>query len=363
MLKRRRILLLRQDGARAYVEVPLLMRSSYHVAIAGATGAVGEEFRRLLEEREFPLGSLRLLASERSAGRKIPFRGSELVVETLSEQSFGGCDIAFFSAGASRSRDFAPSAARSGALVVDNSSAFRMDPSVPLVVPEINPEDIANHHGIIANPNCSTIIALMAIAPLRTLGRIKRIVVSTYQAASGAGAQAMKELEDQARDILAGRPVEPRVFPHPIAFNLFSHNTPVGDDGYNDEERKMILESRKILHDDDLRVTATCVRVPVLRAHAESINVEFEGARPPLADVRETLFRAPGIELVDDVEHGRFPMPIDATGKDAVLVGRIRDDQSCNSAIDMFVCGDQILKGAALNGFQIALEWIRQGGR
>jgi aspartate-semialdehyde dehydrogenase len=336
------------------------MPRAYHVAIAGATGAVGEEFRKLLEERPFPLASLRLLASERSRGKEMPFRGERLPVQVLTQDSFQGCDIAFFSAGAARSREFAPAAVRSGAVVIDNSSAFRMDPKVPLVVPEINPEDIASHQGIIANPNCSTIIALMAIAPLRTLGRLKRIVVSTYQAASGAGAQAMHELIEQTRAYLDGRPVVARVFPHPIAFNLFSHNTPVGADGYNDEERKMILESRKILHDESLKITATCIRVPILRAHAESINVEFDGARPSVGQVREALFRSPGVEVVDDVEHGLFPMPLDATGRDAVLVGRIREDASNDHAIEMFVCGDQILKGAALNGFQIACAWAKE---
>lgn len=332
----------------------------YNVAVVGATGAVGQEFVRLLEERDFPLGSIRLLASSRSAGRRLPFRGRELTVEELTPESFSGCDIAFFSAGAERSRTFAPCAVKSGALVIDNSSAFRMDPSVPLVIPEINPEDIEKHQGIIANPNCSTIIALVVIAPLRKLGRLKRIVISTYQAASGAGAQAMEELREQTRDVLEGREPVARVLPHVIAFNLFSHNSAVGSDGYNEEERKMVLESRKILHDEGLRITAMCIRVPVLRAHAESINVEFDGPRPSLSEVRECLFRAPGVELVDDVEHNRFPMPIDASGRDNVLVGRIRNDLSNESAIDLFVCGDQLLKGAALNGFQIALEWIRR---
>ncbi len=336
------------------------MAKGYHVAVVGATGAVGEEFRRLLEERDFPMASLRLLASERSRGRTVEFRGETLQVEVLTRQSFDGCDIAFFSAGASRSREFAPAAVEAGAVVIDNSSAFRMDPDVPLVIPEINPQDIAGHRGIIANPNCSTIIALMALAPLRHLGKIRRVVISTYQAASGAGAQAMEELKQQAKDLLDGKPVVPRVLPHPIAFNLFSHNSPVGSDGYNEEERKMVLESRKILHDETLRITAMCIRVPVLRAHAESINVEFEGPRPDLGAVRECLFHAPGVELVDDVEHNRFPMPIEATGKDNVLVGRIRNDVSNDNAIDMFVCGDQLLKGAALNGFQIAQELLRQ---
>lgn len=330
----------------------------YHVAIAGATGAVGTEFLKLLEEREFPLASLRLLASSRSAGRTLPFRGRDVRVQELTRDSFEGCDIAFFSAGASRSREFAPAAVEAGAVVIDNSSAFRMDPAVPLVVPEVNPEDIAWNRGIIANPNCSTIIMLMAVAPLRKLGKIRRVVVSTYQAASGAGAQAMQELLEQTAQVLKNQPVIPQVFPHPIAFNLFSHNTKIDADGYNEEERKMILESRKILHDESLRITATCIRVPVLRAHSESINVEFEGACPSPEAVRRTLAAFPGVALVDDVASNRFPMPIEASGKDEVLVGRIRADLSNENAIDMFVCGDQILKGAALNGFQIAQKWI-----
>jgi aspartate-semialdehyde dehydrogenase len=315
---------------------------------------------KLLEQREFPLASLRLLASERSAGRTLRFRGREHTVGELTESSFDGMDIAFFSAGGGRSKQFAPAAVRAGALVIDNSSAFRMDPDVPLVVPEINGEDIRQHKGIIANPNCSTIILLMAVAPLRRLGRIRRIVVSTYQAASGAGARAMQELLDQAREALLGQPLTQRVFPHPIAFNLFSHNTRIDEDGYNEEERKMINETRKILHDDAIRVTATCVRVPVLRAHSESINVEFEGKRPPLEAVLAALSEFPGVALVDDREGNHFPMPIEANGRDEVLVGRVREDLSNDQAIDLFACGDQILKGAALNGFQIAIEWIRQ---
>lgn len=337
------------------------MPSSYRVAVVGATGAVGQEFLGLLENRPFPLASLRLLASARSKGRSLCFKGQTLTVEELTSASFEGCDIAFFSAGASRSREFASAAVKSGAVVIDNSSAFRMREDVPLVVPEINADDLAWHKGIIANPNCSTIIALMAIAPLRQLGPIRRVVISTYQAASGAGAQAMDELWRQTQDVLEGRDPVPRVLPHPYAFNLFSHNSPVGADGYNEEERKMVEESRKILHDPDLRITAMCIRVPVLRAHAESINVEFADKRPSLNDIREALYRAPGVELVDDVEHNRFPMPIEATGKDEVLVGRIRADVSNDNAIDMFVCGDQLLKGAALNGFQIAQELIRRG--
>ena len=332
----------------------------FHVAIAGATGAVGTEFLQLLEQREFPLASIRLLASERSAGRRLSFRGRDHEVQLLTEDAFNGVDIAFFSAGGSRSRQFAPAAVRAGAVVIDNSSAYRMDPEVPLVIPEINPEDIGAGRGIIANPNCSTIIMLMAVAPLRKLGVIRRIVVSTYQAASGAGAQAMQELLDQTRQVIKGEPITPHVFPHPIAFNLFSHNTRIDEDGYNEEERKMVNESRKILHDDDLRITATCIRVPVLRAHSEAINVEFEGPRPELPEVIEALGSFPGVKIVDDPTNNHFPMPIEASGRDDVLVGRIRADISNPNAIDLFVCGDQILKGAALNGIQIADEWIRQ---
>jgi aspartate-semialdehyde dehydrogenase len=234
-----------------------------------------------------------------------------------------------------------------------------MDPEVPLVVPEINPEDVAWNKGIIANPNCSTIILLMAVAPLRKLGKIRRVVVSTYQAASGAGASAMQELLDQSREVLNDEPATMNVFPHQIAFNLFSHNTKIDEDGYNEEERKMIKETRKILHDDAILVTATCVRVPVLRAHSESINVEFEGPRPSLDAVRETLAAFPGVKVVDDREANYFPMPVEASGRDDVLVGRIRNDLSHPNAIDLFASGDQILKGAALNGFQIAEEWLR----
>lgn len=333
---------------------------TYHVAIAGATGAVGTEFLQLLESREFPLQSLRLLASERSVGRTLTFRGRPHTVELLSENSFKGIDIAFFSAGGSRSKEFAPSAVHAGALVIDNSSAYRMDPNVPLVIPEINPDDIAEHKGIIANPNCSTIVMLMAVAPLRRLAPIRRIVASTYQAASGAGAQAMQELLEQTNDVLRDRAILPRVFPHPIAFNLFSHNTKIDDTGYNEEERKMIYESRKILHDPNLKISATCIRVPVVRAHSESVNIEFEaGQRPTLEAARAALSRFPGVQLVDDRETNHFPMPIEASGRDEVLVGRLRYDLSNDDALDLFLSGDQILKGAALNGIQIAEKWMR----
>jgi aspartate-semialdehyde dehydrogenase len=333
----------------------------FHVAIAGATGAVGTEFLQLLEQREFPLASLKLLASSRSAGKTLPFCGQERIIEELTEDSFEGIDIAFFSAGGAQSKRFADAAVKAGAVVIDNSSAFRMDPNVPLVVPEVNPEDIAWNKGIIANPNCSTIIMLMAVAPLRKLGKIRRLVVSTYQAASGAGASAMQELLNQSRQMLGDEPVTKQIFPHQIAFNLFSHNTKIDEDGYNEEERKMIKETRKILHDDQLLITATCVRVPILRAHSESINVEFEGPRPNISTVLEALDSFPNVRVVDDREGNHFPMPLEASGQDDTLVGRVRADLSNPNAIDLFVCGDQILKGAALNGFQIAQEWIKQG--
>ncbi|MDE2126085.1 MAG: aspartate-semialdehyde dehydrogenase [Armatimonadetes bacterium] len=337
------------------------MTKRWRVAIAGATGAVGTELMRLLEERAFPLESLTLLASERSAGRSLAFGSRILPVSLLDANAFADVDIAFFSAGATRSRTFAPAAVRAGAIVIDNSSAFRMDEDVPLVVPEINAADIAASRGIVANPNCSTILLLMAIAPLIRLAPIRRVVVSTYQAASGAGAQAMQELLDQTHETIHDRPIVPRVFPWPIAFNLFSHNTPVDETGYNDEERKMIRETRKILHDDSVRISATCVRVPVLRAHSESINLEFaDGMRPNLPAIRQAITNSPGLALIDDRAANHFPMPVEATGRGDVLVGRLRDDLSNHNAIEMFVSGDQILKGAALNAVQIAEHWMAQ---
>ncbi len=334
---------------------------TYHVAIAGATGAVGTEFLKLLESREFPLASLKLLASERSVGKTLHYRGKAYTVELLDHNSFHGIDIAFFSAGGSRTKEFAPSAVKAGALVIDNSSAYRMDPGVPLVIPEVNPEAIKQNKGIIANPNCSTIVLLMVVAPLRNLAPIKRIIASTYQAASGAGAQAMQELLDQTNDVLHERPVTPHVFPHPIAFNLFSHNTKIDETGYNEEERKMINESRKILNDNHLKLSATCIRVPVLRAHSESVNIEFEpGKRPSLEEIRKALDNFPGVIVADNREANHFPMPIEASGRDEVLVGRMRYDLSNENAIELFLSGDQILKGAALNGIQIAEKWMQQ---
>lgn len=334
----------------------------YHVAIVGATGAVGTELLHLLERCRFPVSRLTLLASERSAGKTLTFDGDPVPVQKLSPESFRGVDITFFSAGASRSREFAPLAVQAGALVIDNSSAFRMEPDVPLVIPEINPEALADHRGIIANPNCSTIIMLMALEPLRRLSPIRRIIVSTYQSASGAGAQAMHELIESTRAFLNGEPYTPKVLPHPYAFNLFSHNSTVGEDGYNEEERKMILETRKIWNDPTIRVSPTCVRVPVLRAHSESIVVELE-ERPPLERIYSAYESFQGVRLVDHRERNHFPMPLEASGREEVLVGRIRYDASVPNGIALFACGDQLLKGAALNALQIAELWIRATNR
>jgi aspartate-semialdehyde dehydrogenase len=326
------------------------------VAIVGATGAVGIELIRCLEERRFPLAELRLLASARSAGRSLAFRGQPLPVRELKEDSFRGVDIALFSAGGSISKRFGPLAVEQGAVVVDNSSAFRMDPAVPLVVPEINPEAVRAHRGIIANPNCSTIIAITPLWPVHRINRLRRMIVSTYQAASGAGAAAMEELRESTRAYLEGRPYENTVLPHPYAFNLFSHNAKVDPQtGYNEEETKVVRETHKIYGDDSIRIAATCVRVPVLRAHSIAINFECERPIAP-EQVREIIETAPGVKLVDDPERNYFPMPKDASGQDAILVGRIRRDISDPSgrSIALFVAGDQLLKGAALNAVQIA---------
>jgi aspartate-semialdehyde dehydrogenase len=324
------------------------------VAILGATGAVGQEFLKLFEKKHFPVAELRLLASTRSQGRVFCFQGREYTVQHVSAEAFDGVDIAFFSAGASRSREFAPTAMERGAVVIDNSSAFRMDPDVPLIVPEINGQLIDGKHRLYAVPNCSAIIMLMAISPLRKLAEISRIIVSTYQSASGAGAQAMAELEQQTRDVLAGLEPKPSVLPYVYAFNLFSHNTPINEHGYNEEEWKVIQESRKILDMPHLSINVTCIRVPVLRAHSQSITVEFSGEAPSVLEVREALRQAPGVRVVDDSEQNHFPMPLEASGKEEVLVGRLRRDLSHPSAISMFVSGDQLLKGAALNAVQIA---------
>jgi aspartate-semialdehyde dehydrogenase len=328
-------------------------KSKYNVAVMGATGAVGEEMLKILEERNFPVDRLVLLASARSAGKTMKFRGRDIPVEELKEDSFKGIDIVLASAGGSISKKFAPLAVKAGAVVIDNTSAFRMDPKVPLVVPEINAADIKKHKGIIANPNCSTIIMLVPIYPIYKMNRVKRILVSTYQAASGAGAKAMQELEDQARDVLAGRPAKKEIFPHQIAFNLFSHNSAIKDEGYNEEEIKMIKETKKIFHDDKIRIAATTVRVPVFRAHSEAIYLEL-AKKPDFNRIRKALAKAPGVKIVDDAEKNYFPMPLEATGQDDVLVGRIRKDLSSANGVCLFVSGDQLRKGAALNAVQIA---------
>jgi aspartate-semialdehyde dehydrogenase len=328
---------------------------SVDVAIVGATGAVGQEFLTVLAERRFPIRSLKLLASARSAGKKIEFAGKTYVVEELTKDSFKGVKIAFFSAGGSVSREFAPAAVAAGAVVVDNTSAFRMKEGIPLVVPEVNPEQIQKHNGLIANPNCSTIIMNVPVWPLHKVNRVKRIIVSTYQAVSGAGAQGLHELEQQIKAYAAGAAVVKNLFPHQIVGNLFSHNTKIAENGYNEEENKMVNETRKIFGDSRIMVSATCVRVPVPRAHSESINLEFERPMSP-QQVREILSKAPGVKIVDDREKNHFPMPLEASGQDDVLVGRIRQDISREDGrgIDLFVSGDQIRKGAATNAVQIA---------
>ncbi len=333
-----------------------------NVAIVGATGAVGQEFLRLFETRNFPVGSLKLLASSRSVGRRYVFKQNIVEVEELSAEAFDGVDVAFFSAGASRSREFVPAALKAGALVVDNSSAYRMDDGVPLVVPEINGDLITKEQKLYPVANCSAIILLMGVAPLRSLGTIERLIVSTYQSASGAGAAAMQELEVQTRAVLAGEDPIKSVLPHIYAFNLFSHNTAINEFGYNEEEWKVIAESRKILNMPDLKINVTCVRVPVPRAHSESITVEFAGPAPSEESVRAVLSKMDGVRLVDDREANCFPMPRDASGGDDVLVGRIRKDVSNPNALCLFVSGDQLLKGAALNALQIAETYLAKFG-
>lgn len=323
------------------------------IAIVGATGAVGTEMLRTLERREFPVAELRLFASERSAGTTRPFRGEPVRVELLRRGVFRGLDLALFSAGAGRSREFAPDAVAAGAVVVDNSSAFRMEPDVPLVVPEVNPQDAGAHRGIIANPNCSTILMVVPLWPIHRRARLRKVIVATYQAASGAGARAMEELEAQTRAVLSGEASEPKVFPHRIAFNLFSHNSAIGPDGYCEEERKMISETRKMFHEPELPVCPTTIRIPILRAHSESIYVELEEPLAP-AEARAILAAAPGVCVVDDPASNHFPMPLEATGRDEVLVGRIRDGLAADRSLAFFLSGDQLLKGAALNAVQIA---------
>lgn len=331
----------------------------YNVAILGATGAVGQEFLNLIEERNFPFANLKLLASKRSAGKKIRFMGREYTVEEATDDSFQGVEIALFAGGAA-SKAFAPAAVKAGAVVIDNSSAFRMDPEVPLVVPEVNPQAIARHKGIIANPNCSTIIMVMALKPLYDLSKIRRIVVSTYQAVSGGGKEAMAELEQQVQDIVAGKEVTANILPgaslpkhYQIAFNLIPQIDVFQDNLYTKEEMKMINETKKIMEDDAMRITATTVRVPVYRSHAESVNVEFAD-EVSVEAAKKALAAFPGVTMRDDPAEMEYPMPLETSGRNDVEVGRLRRDESIEHGLNFWVCGDQIRKGAALNALQIA---------
>ncbi len=329
------------------------MPASPVVAVAGVTGAVGREMLKVLEQRDFPASRVIALASARSAGKKVPFKGGELTVEEMTPGSFAGVDVALFSAGAGVSREYRQAVVEAGAMMVDNSSAFRMDDDVPLVVPEVNAEDLAWHSGVIANPNCSTIQMVVALKPLDNLAKIKRVVVATYQAASGAGAAAMDELYSQSRDFLVGQQVEAKEFAHRIAFNCIPHIDVFMDDGSTKEEWKMVVETQKIMHAPDMEISATCVRVPVLRCHSEAVNVEFDDP-VFMGAILETLDGAPGVTVMDDRATNTYPMPALLEGTDDVYVGRIRKDSSVRFGINMWVVADQLRKGAALNAVQIA---------
>ena len=329
------------------------MSRNLHVAIVGATGAVGIEMIRTLEARKFPLGKLTLLASARSAGKELEAFGEKIKVLELREDSFAGVDVALFSAGGSISKQFAPFAVQAGAVVVDNSSAFRMDENVPLVVPEINGEDIKKNRGIIANPNCTTAITLMALYPLHRAFGVTRIFASSYQAVSGTGAQAIEELRAQVGDVVAGNPIQSKVYPHQIAFNVLPHVDSFLESGYTKEEMKMQNEGRRIMHHPNFRASVTCVRVPVYRAHSVAVSAEFE--RPVSVEkAREVLSKAPGLKVVDDPAHNLYPLPLHVAGKDDCEVGRLRLDCALENGLAFWVAGDQLLKGAALNAVQIA---------
>ncbi|MBZ0219642.1 MAG: aspartate-semialdehyde dehydrogenase [Candidatus Methylomirabilis sp.] len=337
-----------------------MKKKKYNVAIAGATGVVGKEFLKILEERAFPVGELKLLASERSAGARVEFKGVEELVTELDKESFEGVDIGLFSPGASVSAKYAPKAAKAGCIVIDNTSQFRMDPDVPLVVPEVNPEDIGLYtkKNIIANPNCSTIQMVVALKPIHDKYRIKRIVVSTYQSVSGAGKEAMEELSTQVKELFNMREPSVNVFPHRIAFNCLPQIDSFLDNGYTKEEMKMVNETRKIFGDDSVRVTATTVRVPVFVGHSESVNVETEKPIDP-KDVKKLLSKSPGITVVDEPGEGAYPMPSDAAGTDDVYVGRIRRDDTVPNGLNMWIVADNLRKGAALNAVQIAEALIK----
>lgn len=329
-----------------------------HVAVVGATGAVGLEMIRTLAEHNFPLRRLTLLASARSAGRRLAFRGEEIPVRELDRESFAGVDLALFSAGSGIARQFAPLAVQAGGVVVDNSSAFRMDDQVPLVIPEINAADVPGHRGIIANPNCTTAITLMALYPLHQAFSVRRIFAASYQAVSGTGAKAIEELDRQVRQIVAGQPVTKEVYPHQIAFNVLPHVDSFLPSGYTKEEMKMENEGRKIMHHPDFRASVTCVRVPVYRAHSVAVSAEFD--RPVSVEAaRNVLSRAPGLDLVDDPEKNEYPLPIHVSGRAHCQVGRLRRDCALDNGLSFWVAGDQLLKGAALNAVQIAEELLR----
>jgi aspartate-semialdehyde dehydrogenase len=333
-------------------------KDAYTVAVVGATGAVGTEMIDILEERKFPVGELRPLASARSAGERVSFHDQELVVRELTKDSFEGVDIALFSAGADISREFAPIAAKAGAVVIDNSAAWRMDKNVPLVVPEVNRADIAKHKGIIANPNCSTIQMVVALKPLHDAARITRVVVTTFQSVSGTGKEAMDELLEESQDLLSFKEPTPKIYPHQIAFNCLPHIDDFLPNGYTKEEMKMLSETRKIMGDDSIRVTATTVRVPVYVGHSESVNIETE-KKLSANEARAILCDAPGVLLYDDPAHKIYPTPLDAAGKDEVYVGRVREDESVPNGLNLWIVADNLRKGAALNAVQIAEELIR----
>lgn len=331
----------------------LKKKAAYNVAIAGATGAVGETFLQILEERNFPIAELKLLASKRSVGKELTFKGKTYKVEELTHDCFEGVDIALFSAGGGRSLEYAPSAVKAGAVVIDNSSAYRMDKDVPLVVPEVNPEDAFKHKGIIANPNCTTIIMLVALKPLYDYSKVKSVVVSSYQSTSGAGAQAMEELMNQTKAWAKGEDITVEKFAHQILFNVIPHVDSFTDNGYTKEEMKMFNETRKMLHDDEILVSATCVRVPTLSAHSESVTIETADPISP-EKARELFAKAPGLQLLDDPSNNKYPMPLFVAGGDDCFVGRIRTDISRPNSLAFWVVGDQLRKGAATNAVQIA---------
>lgn len=337
------------------------MKSEYHVAVAGATGAVGNEMLQILEEQEFPVASLKLLASSRSAGKTLDFRGESLHVEELRDDSFDGVDIALFSAGAAASRQFAPAAAESGCVVIDNSSGWRMDPEVPLVVPEVNPHAVADYRrkGIIANPNCSTIQMVVVLKPIYDAAGIERVVVSTYQAVSGTGKNAMEELTEQTRNLLTFQEVTAEVYPHRIAFNCFPHIGSFLENGYTEEEMKMVHETHKIMEDSNIRVSATTVRIPVFYGHSEAVNIQTE-RKLSAKDARVLLFQAPGVRVMDNPDERIYPMPSEAAGINDTLVGRIREDISIENGLDLWIVADNIRKGAALNTVQIAELLIKE---